>query len=69
MYANDLIYYLRECINNAESQDKDYLKVEAHFQQEWPLKAQIENVRLMYDDTIAIAIGPGTEYGSKEAWE
>lgn len=69
MYADDLLNYLRECIDNAESQDINYLKVEVHFQQEWPLKGQIENVRLMDDGTIAIAIGPGTEYGSKEAWE
>lgn len=56
MYADDLINYLRECIDNAESQDINHLKVEVHFQKEWPLKGQITDVKLIDDDTIAITV-------------
>lgn len=42
--------------------------IEIHFQQNYPLKGQLENVREL-NGKIAIAAGPGTEYGSSEAWE
>lgn len=42
--------------------------VEVHFQPNYPLKALIANVRML-DGVPVIALGPGTEYGEKKAWQ
>lgn len=69
MLLDDLIQQLQDLQEEAEDNEINYVDVFVHYQPNWPLKARITNIRLMDDGTLAIAIGPGTEYGDKEAWE
>lgn len=42
-------------------------QIEIHFQPNYPLKGRLENVREL-NEKLAFAVGDGTEYGDREAW-
>lgn len=69
MLLDDLIRQLQDLQEEAEDNEINYVDVFVHYQPNWPLKAEITNIRLMDDGTVAIAINGGYEYGDKEAWE
>ncbi|MBR4891046.1 MAG: hypothetical protein IKY94_06495 [Lachnospiraceae bacterium] len=69
MLLDDLIEQLQELQEEAEDSCCNYMEVLVHFQSNYPLKANIVNIKFMDDGTIAIALEDATEYGSKEAWE
>lgn len=69
MLLDDLIEQLQELQEEAKDNEINYVEVFVHYQPNWPLKARIVNIRLMDDDTLAIAVNDTGEYGDKEAWE
>lgn len=69
MRLDDLIQQLQDLQEEAEDNEINYVDVFVHYQPNWPLKARITNIRLMDDDTLAIAVNDTGEYGSKKAWK
>lgn len=68
MQLSELKYILQELEYLVEGTENDDPVVEVHFQPNYPLKAKIDNIRML-DGKLVIALGNGTEYGSKKAWE
>jgi hypothetical protein len=62
MNINELIEALEEL------RDAGTETIEVHFQQNYPLKARVVNVRQL-GTAAAIALGAGDEYGSRKAWD
>lgn len=71
MLLDDLIQQLQDLREEAKDNGINYVYVDVfvHYQQSWPLKADIANIKLMDDGTLAIAVNDTGEYGDKEAWE
>lgn len=69
MLLDDLIRQLQDLQEEAEVNEINYVDVFVHYQQNWPLKARITNIKLMNDGTLAIAVNDTSEYGDKEAWK
>ncbi len=51
-----------------EADDLGITEIECHFQPNYPLKAELSNVRRM-DGKLVLALGCGSEYGSRRAWD
>lgn len=68
MQLSDLKYAVSDFEYLLEDAEDDDPVIEVHYQPNYPLKAKIENIRML-NGKLVIALGAGTEYGSKEAWE
>ena len=59
---------LVELLNDIAATESGSTEVEVHFQNSYPLKSSIANVRML-DGKLVLALGGNEEYGSHKAWQ
>lgn len=54
--------------DKAEELDLEDIELEVHFQPNYPLKARVENARIL-GGKHTLALSAGEQYGAADAWE